>query len=146
MLFHLVASVTIAADVTVLEGAIVEPTKATISFESPDGRTRKIGLVRATERTTTGTVTVVEKFYDEVCSTPCTLEMPVGWHEFHFEVDEFEWVKKLEIQPGTHTIELKRWPKVGLWILGVSLTAMGLTAPIGIPIWIQSMPAYKRVD
>ncbi|MEQ1567806.1 MAG: hypothetical protein ABMA64_19355 [Myxococcota bacterium] len=132
-------------DVKVVESAS-PPAAAVIHFVSPDGQAREVGLVRATDTSRAGNAVIVEKIYEDLCTTPCTLEMPVGWHEFRFSLGKREWVKKLEVRPEEQTIELKRKSDNAMMMTGIILTCYIVTAPIGIPLWVAGTPVHHRVE
>lgn len=139
------SSMSWATEVTVLEGGQT-PEKAVIHFTTQDDQPRKIGLVQATDVSSAGSTTVIEKLYEDLCQTPCTLEMPVGWHEFHMELGKWEWTHKIEIRPGEQTFELRRHFSTGLYIGGLTLTSLIVTAPIGVPMLVNAFPKAKRLD
>ncbi len=141
----LLAAHALAGDVKVLSDAAVEQPPGVVKLQGKKGESFKIGLVRGTDVSTAGTVTIVEKYYEDLCTAPCTLEMPVGWHELHVSHEQHEWVRKVEILPGQQTYTLQRY-RPGMMITGLSLTSMIITAPIGVPLLIKSWPSAKRTE
>ena len=132
--------------VKVLSDSTPQVPPGVVHFAIKDGVPRKLGLVKATDVSGSGSMVVVEKLYEDVCTAPCTLEMPVGWHEFHLELGKHEWIHKSEGRPGEQTYTLIRQPRPVRFVAGLTLTSLIVTAPVGVPLLVTSMPKAKRSE
>lgn len=131
----------LASDVAVLSQDAPAP-QAVVQLVSPmDGVS--VGIVRATDVDHAANVTIVEKFYEEICTAPCTFALDAGWHELHFEYQRQEWTKKVRIDPGAQELTVKPMRPVGITGYYLTVFSGGLLAPVGLPMWIGGASKVK---
>lgn len=140
LLFALLPSAT-AADVKVLQDSRSEKAPGQVRFVEKKGHSLSVGLVTASDTQAAGNVIVMQKLYDPLCEAPCSLEMKPGWYEFRFAHEDTEWFRKLEVKSGPQTYTIKRWRR-GMNMSGVLLSAF-MILPVGVPLWVASMPTHK---
>lgn len=132
-----------AQDVKVLEDSAPTEAPGVVRFLSKSGEPLQIALVSATDTSVAGNMMVVEKLYNSLCTTPCTIELKPGWYEFRVAHEAIEWYRKLEVTSGPQTYTIKRF-RPGLAMTGVVLTSLIATAPIGVPMMIVGMPGKPK--
>jgi hypothetical protein len=130
-----------AGAVTVLDaGAPAE--QAVVRFEaSKEGVS--VGLVQATDVDQAANVMIIEKFYEEICTAPCTFALDAGWHELHFEYRKQEWTKKVQVKAGVQELFVRPLTPVGATGYGLTLWSGGLLFPVGLPMWIGGASRVK---
>jgi len=126
-------------EVRVLSDSKVPEAPGVVHFVASKGEAFTIGQVVATDRSQAGNTVVVEKIYGELCTTPCAVEMPVGWHEFHVAYKDREWTVKGEVKSTEQSLVFRRYrPGVGIGAMLASLALV--TIPVTAPIWLWSNP------
>lgn len=136
-IFSLFLSVAAAQEIKVLsDGAPPQP-PGIVHFVAKDKSELAVSLITATDKNHAGNVTVIEKLYTNLCTMPCAVEMPVGWHEMRFAYKDVEWTRKIEIRPGEQTYTVMRFrPTRKFYGLAASYTVVLL--PVGIPLLVTS--------